>query len=99
MNPGISSMFIAKLTGTNGIENIENNEDIQIYPNPAASSINIQTSEKASIKIINMKGQVIKNIYNVAHNAKIDVSNLTNGIYIIKAISEKGITTKKLIKE
>jgi hypothetical protein len=99
MNPGNNAMFIAKLTGANGIENMENNEDIQIYPNPTANIINIQTHEKTLIKIINMKGQVIKKIDSDANNAKIDVSDLANGVYIIKAITEKEITTKKFIKE
>lgn len=59
-------------------------ENVTLYPNPTSQFINIMNKNNfSSIEIINVNGQKIaKHIINQGFN-RIDVGNLTNGIYTI----------------
>ena len=74
----------------------------EIYPNPVSDKIQIkylQNNAVLRITIINTRGQVVKEF--AVDNAieKIDVADLTPGIYFIKAETEKGIIIKKTVKQ
>ncbi len=67
----------------NGILNItetKKHTEINIYPNPCNSYINIETIQ-ATIGIYDMNGNLIKQLYN---KSTVDVSDLPKGIYVIK---------------
>jgi hypothetical protein len=70
-----------------------------INPNPTNSIINVMASQKAILEILNIEGQIIKTIKSENNVTAIDVSDLSRGIYIIKARTDKGIAVKKFIKE
>lgn len=59
--------------------------DISIYPNPTASVINLSNINKDyTVEIHNVLGQQIKTVTINQSNSSIDVSNLNDGIYLIK---------------
>ena len=71
---------------------------IDIYPNPSSNYITINKAiEFNEIKIIDISGKVIKSISPV--NNSIDVSDLPNGIYLIKLLGEKETLIQKFIKQ
>jgi len=74
------------------------NSKFVIYPNPSNGIVNIKTEFGGDYKIINQLGQTVK-IFKVDANAvnTINVENLANGIYFIKAISGTKIGSQKLI--
>jgi len=74
-----------------------NSNKISIAPNPATTTLTIEVPEKSEINILNMEGQIIKTIYNAGLNSTIDISNLSNGIYIVKVKTGKAILTDKFI--
>jgi hypothetical protein len=79
-----------------GIDEPKNNKNLIIYPNPTSNFIQIKTSLKyTSISIIDLTGQLVKQ---VANSAKIDVSDLNNGIYFIQLVGDDNVV-KKFIKE
>jgi hypothetical protein len=82
-----------------GIEEIASNKDIIIYPNPATETMTIEALQKAVIEIMNIEGQRIKTINDVGTKMTIDIGDLSNGVYIIKATTDKGVAVKKFIKE
>jgi len=63
------------------------------------NNLTIETTEKATIEILNTQGQIIKTINTADKQTSIDVSNLSSGVYIIKAKTESGMAVKKFIKE
>ena len=75
------------------------NELINIYPNPAANSINISSPLKSQIEIIDGGGRLIKSIITDNANTTIGISNLGKGIYVVKITTGKGVAVKKLVKE
>ncbi len=73
------------------------------YPNPAKNVINVSNTTDALLSTIEMtdiNGKIVKNIKlsNVSE-AEVTVSDLSTGIYTMKITSDKGIVTKKIIKE
>ncbi|WP_298222573.1 T9SS type A sorting domain-containing protein [Flavobacterium sp.] len=73
--------------------------EIDIFPNPAEHLLNFQSLEKIkNVSIIDLLGQEVS-VNRVSVNI-IDVSNLDQGIYIIKLISENDKTfSTKFVKQ
>lgn len=71
---------------------------LSIYPNPASNFITIQLKnpENEEIQIYNSIGQLVKEVVAI-YNSKIDVSNLSSGIYCIKLKNHRN-QTRKFIK-
>lgn len=46
-----------------------------------------------------MHGQLIKKIINSNANTTIDISNLANGIFVVKVTTGKGVAVKKFVKD
>tara|TARA_R110002126_G_scaffold291172_1_gene450691 strand:+ start:23767 stop:27027 length:3261 start_codon:yes stop_codon:yes gene_type:complete len=81
------------------------NSEPFVYPNPIKNNtISINSFEfsenEIPVEIYNLKGQLLfSKSYNSATNQlKIDVSNMPNGIYILKIISKEEIFNYKIIK-
>jgi hypothetical protein len=82
------------------IDNISENSESLIFPNPTAAIIswnkNIVTDE---IVIYNSKGQVVSNV-NKPENNSFSIINLEKGMYFIVFLKEnKRVLIKKVIKE
>jgi endonuclease I len=77
---------------------IEN--EIRIYPNPSDRVLNLQLPDgmTADVVIVNINGQEIKS-FRVDQFARIDISELPAGIYLIKINDGKSISTERFIKE
>jgi len=71
---------------------VENNNEINIFPNPAKDILNIENAENAEIQIYNIVGELIIS----TKQTSVDVSSLATGTYIVKVISENNTTTKKI---
>ncbi|WP_127846316.1 T9SS type A sorting domain-containing protein [Psychroflexus aestuariivivens] len=77
-------------------------QNISIYPNPSDLEINIETlAPIQNIKIYDLHGRIVlsQNNSDSNLNLKLDVSNLSKGIYLIKLETSEGQFTQKLIKE
>lgn len=71
-----------------------------LYPNPTKNILTITNNQQISISslsIYNSMGQLIEVI--TTPNETIDVSNLQAGIYYLKLITDKGMTTQEFIKK
>lgn len=73
--------------------------NINVYPNPATDKLQINAQQKSEIEIFNINGQIIKTIFAQSKETIIDLTDLSNGIYIVKAKTDKEIEIKKIIKE
>lgn len=74
--------------------------DVVIYPNPTNNhKITIQTNESISkLTLVAINGQIINEINNpVFVDNRFDISNLSQGFYLLQMTSDKGNLTKKII--
>jgi len=76
------------------------NDDIQIYPNPAHSIITITNSISniESIELYDMSGRILRTEKVNKKEIKVDISNYLKGTYMVKIITDKGDFVKKIIK-
>ena len=78
------------------IEKISSN--IYFYPNPVSSELNIHTEESIElVEIIDLMGKTVSSLS--TENLKINVSDLTNGVYILQIQTDKGKVLSKFIKK
>jgi hypothetical protein len=78
-----------------GINELKQNL-ISMYPNPTSSILNIEVKEQTQISIVNVLGDIVLT-QTLNGLSKIDVSNLTSGVYFIQ--DSKSGQTIKFIKE
>ena len=86
---------------TEKISSEEEIRDIKVYPNPNSGRFVVdllQFENKVLVIIFNSMGMIVyRNVLNSADENEIDIPNMRNGIYFIKAYSKKGVFTKKII--
>ncbi|RYE23334.1 MAG: T9SS type A sorting domain-containing protein [Sphingobacteriales bacterium] len=75
-----------------------NKEDIEIYPNPSNSEINLRANNIVGsvAYIYNMQGQLISTTSISQNNSRLDVSTLTNEQYLLNIIMADGSFKRKL---
>ncbi len=94
----VAYSFFATLDSALSVE--QQLETVNIYPNPANDFIRIEgVNNIKNISIYNELGQMLKTVDVDTINKTINISHLTQGIYFIRIVTEKGYLMKKLIKE
>lgn len=74
-----------------------NKFDIKLYPNPASNLVEVSSKENIEqLSLFNLSGQLVKEVEN---SKTIDISELPEGIYILKLSIPNSTFTKKLIKK
>ena len=74
-------------------------ESFQVYPNPNnGNTLFFNTNKEVKVAIYSILGKLIKNETVTIEKKNIDISSLSNGIYLLKITSENKSITKKLIR-
>jgi hypothetical protein len=78
------------------------NRDISIYPNPANDFViinNFQAIPFQTIELVDMTGRVMLSQKTNSQLTKIDISQFSNGMYMLRFVDAKGtlLKTEKLI--
>jgi len=89
INPDLSNCDVLSIK-----ENIIT--DIKIFPNPVENLISIKSKEKISkIEVFNLFGKIV---HRNTNKNRINISDLTSGIYMLKIHSFNKVVYKKIIK-
>jgi hypothetical protein len=86
-----------------GIEDITNNEEIKVFPNPTKGELRIENGELLidKIEVFDMIGRTVafqKSITSSTHQI-LNTSNLNSGIYFVKISTKQGEIVKKVVKQ
>jgi len=97
-----NDIFIAKLGSSTGVENLENENNIVIYPNPFSSSTTLQTDNllhNATLTVDNCFGQTVAQIKNISgQTVTFSRDNLASGLYFVRLMQDnKVIAIDKLV--
>ena len=79
-------------TGTIGIYEA-NSTNAVIYPNPADNKVFVEGEGIVNVQIFDING---RNVLTSDRPGQLDISSLSSGIYMVRIISNNGITTHKL---
>jgi uncharacterized delta-60 repeat protein len=99
-NDDNSSAFLIGLHSEQSLSSNSFNLDktVVVYPNPVKDILHLQLnnfSTLQSVKIYDLQGKIV--LQDTKDN--LNLSNLSNGLYLIKVITSDGEFTKKFIKE
>ena len=76
------------------------NENLWLYPNPAKDFVEITSSYKIkTIDVVNMQGKRMFSKQLDNYMTRLDINSLPQGSYIVKIHTDKGDTTRTIIKE
>jgi len=83
-----------------GMDGISENESsaISIYPNPTNGKLYVNAHNIRRINLFTVTGRTVIDKQCNTDTDVIDMSNMTNGIYIIKVVTENGVSIKNIIK-
>jgi CubicO group peptidase (beta-lactamase class C family) len=90
------------LCTTIGIDNQDyQNSFVQLFPNPSNEILNLKSDKQISkVEVSNMQGQIVKSLNTQDQEVSVVISELQNGLYLVKAILANGkIWIEKLIVE
>ena len=92
-----------------GIEEVNKNVDISIYPNPANNNqttitFNLEDKARGNISIFNNLGQNVLDVFNGKlqkgkNKYKINTTKLSKGLYFVNINIDSNVITKKLVIE
>lgn len=86
------------LSNGNGVASTQ----FSVFPNPTTGVINIANADNAlvnGVEIVDINGRTVKTVkFDNVSSAQINVADLASGMYLMNISSDKGTTTKKIVK-
>lgn len=70
-----------------------------LYPNPVKDILHIKCDNMQQYDVFSLDGKLIKSLQRNDDEAVIDFSDLERGIYMVRITSDKGIVTRKIVKD
>jgi len=97
VKPGEVLIFTDRqINFANGIEKTEVQNQTKVYPTATSGKVMINTPNGQNIvNVYNMQGGKVMNAIN---KSEINISHLTNGMYIVEVVCNEGKNTHKIIK-
>ncbi|MGB1317350.1 MAG: T9SS type A sorting domain-containing protein, partial [Flavobacteriales bacterium] len=77
-------------------------EELSFFPNPVLDVLNVDlsgTEETVSFEIVSISGKVVYNQTHSSEQVRIDLNDLSAGMYILNVRSEKESLSKRIIKQ
>jgi len=81
------------------IDDINLNQAVVLYPNPATDIINVRVNSGVEIINASLFDLLGKNTGVSLSNGTVDVSNLSRGVYMLTVNTNSGSITKKIVKK
>jgi hypothetical protein len=74
--------------------------DMNVFPNPTNGEVNVSLPENASVNvsIFDAQGKLVAEQMNVTNNGKLNISNVTPGVYMVRLTAENAVQTFRVVK-
>ena len=80
-----------------GIDNTSATPLIRLYPNPATTTVTIETASPATVALIDLQGREIGFWQLEGGKTSLDLSHYPSGAYFIRTATPQGVTIRKLV--
>ena len=113
-SPGVAGSFAVRVnagecnvesicqeTWPTGIQNINDKLGVSIYPNPVDYELQIDKGEnkKLNIEITDYSGRVVYSKQAISKITKVNMSELSSGVYFVKMSNDNGSHIEKVVKK
>jgi len=96
---GINLYYIKAEPLTTSIKPVyEGDESISVYPNPATDRVYFNISEPMRVGLYNLAGSLLKQKMIESQNDYMNVSDLSNGIYLLRSLDSNAFAKKLIIQ-
>ncbi len=84
-----------------GVKQLNNNNGLTVYPNPATTELRITNYELGikQLRIYNVLGEEVQSATITSNQSTVNISQLANGIYFVRIITESKTYNQKVIKQ
>ncbi len=72
---------------------------VSVYPNPADSYFTVSITSDYELTVLDISGKIVKQISVSEAKNKVDISDLKQGIYLLKFSNEEGLFYDKIVVE
>ncbi len=90
-------------SGFVGVDEKPRRNTLSIYPNPAKESIRIRLPDKNQtlkrVEFYDLSGRLVQEVSGASLSGEINLTNLPQGMYLVKGITESGVFTGKVLVE
>lgn len=94
----IARIYLDVTTPASIDDPVLNDGALRIYPNPATNFVKFDTEESIlRVEMFNLQGQMVMSESGDVRS--LNISNLSNGIYMLKVTTPTGVATQKIVKE
>ena len=94
--PAVTSDYNSDYVMVEHLSLDENTFAFIIYPNPVSEKLNVSAESLTNVSVYSVVGQKLIDIDVETNECSLDVSDLENGVYILKLSSRKGVITRKI---
>jgi len=94
------AIFPIHCTSVTGVSEVNNANNISVYPNPTEGLVNIvlNNDDNSEIKVYNLIGETVQVFENIKTNRfEVDMTNQPNGVYFVTIKSGDNVITEKVI--
>ena len=94
--PSIMPAPESAITWSNTIIGVQEVEEahVALYPNPTGGEVCIQAEGMRRVTVCSLQGQVVYNSVVYSDFMTLDLSQLTNGMYLVRVTTDEGSITK-----
>ncbi|MCZ8286626.1 MAG: T9SS type A sorting domain-containing protein [Bacteroidia bacterium] len=95
----VGAATIAAIGASVGMDELSNGNSVGMYPNPANSSVTIQSNTKLEkVELLSITGQIMLSEKGSGTHYQLDLANIANGVYMVHIYSaDQRVTRKKLV--
>ncbi len=72
-------------------------ESLQVYPNPSSGSLQLNFNQNFTLEIFDVSGRLLRSMPCYSGNTVIDLSELNNGLYLLRFNTTEGSTARNLL--
>lgn len=73
--------------------------NLSVYPNPTTDYVNVVAANMSQLTLTDLQGRVIQSQVLENESVQLDMSNLSEGVYIVRIVSETETFTQTVIKK
>lgn len=76
-------------------------DNVTLYPNPTVDQCHISAENSIirTVSIFDLSGKLIRQVEVNDQNIDLEMGTLSNGTYFLQIVSDKGMTTKKVVRQ
>ena len=85
---------------TVGIDNYTLDNSVTVYPNPTTGVVQIKNEEwrMENVEVYDAYGKLLQTMSVFDHTVNIDLSSYAKGTYFVRVTTERGVVTKRVVK-